>query len=37
MGDIGNPQKEIEFEPMPVTEPVKEPAVPTPAPEPAGV
>lgn len=34
MGQIGEPQKEIEFEPFPATEPVKEPAAPTPAPEP---
>jgi hypothetical protein len=39
MGQIGEPQKEIEFEPFPATEPVKEPAAPTPTPEPvpAGV
>lgn len=36
MGDIGQPQKEIEFEPIPATEPVKEPAAPTPEPVPAG-
>jgi hypothetical protein len=38
MGDIGQPQKEIEFEPLPATEPVKEPS-PSPAPaqpEPVG-
>ena len=34
MGDIGVPKKEIEFEPLPATEPVKEPAV---APEPVTV
>jgi hypothetical protein len=41
MGDIGKPNKEIEFEPFPATEPLKEPAVapePVPAePVPAGV
>lgn len=26
MGDIGEPQKHIEFEPFPESEPVKEPA-----------
>ncbi len=37
-GEIGEPKREIEFEPMPATEPVKEPAVtPTPEPVPAGV
>lgn len=33
MGDIGVPQKEIEFEPFPETAPVKEPS-PAPAPAP---
>lgn len=33
MGDIGVPKREIEFEPLPATEPVKEPAAPTPTPE----
>lgn len=42
MGDIGVPKKEIEFEPLPASEPVKEPAVapaptPTQEPVPAGV
>lgn len=38
MGAIGQPQREIEFEPLPASEPVKEPAVPEPAaPVPAGV
>lgn len=37
MGAIGNPQREIEFEPIPATEPVHEPAAPTPEPVPAGV
>lgn len=37
MGAIGNPQREIEFEPIPATEPVQEPAAPTPEPVPAGV
>lgn len=32
MGQIGEPQREIEFEPMPATEPIHEPAAPTPAP-----
>lgn len=27
MGNIGQPQKEIEFEPFPATVPVQEPAV----------
>lgn len=31
LGDIGQPQKEIEFEPMPATEPIKEPAAPVPS------
>lgn len=35
MGQIGQPQREIEFEPMPEREPVHEPAAPTPAPAPA--
>jgi len=33
-GDIGPGKKEVEFEPFPETEPVKEPAAPTPAPQP---
>ena len=33
MGQIGNPQKEIEFEPLPASEPVHEPAAPAPEPE----
>lgn len=33
-GNIGDDQKEYEFEPFPDTEPVKEPSVPTPAPAP---
>lgn len=32
MGAIGNPQREIEFEPIPATEPVHEPAAPEPVP-----
>lgn len=38
MGQIGEPQKEIEFEPLPATEPIKEPAAPSPVrePEPVG-
>jgi hypothetical protein len=31
MGNIGEPQKEIEFEPFPASEPIKEPS-PAPAP-----
>lgn len=30
MADIGEPQREVEFEPMPETVPVEEPAAPTP-------
>lgn len=40
MGAIGEPKREIEFEPIPASEPIKEPAAPTPepaAPVPAGV
>lgn len=33
MGDIGEPQKHIEFEPFPESEPVKEPAAPEREPE----
>jgi hypothetical protein len=32
MGNIGEDQREYEFEPFPATEPMKEPAAPTPAP-----
>lgn len=35
MGDIGKDPHEIEFEPLPDSEPVREPAAPTPAPAPA--
>lgn len=34
LGDIGEEQEEVEFEPMPETVPVKEPAAPTPSREP---
>lgn len=34
MADIGEEQTEVEFEPMPATEPVVEPAAPTKVPEP---
>lgn len=37
MGQIGEPQREIEFEPLPATEPLKEPASPTPVEEPEEV
>lgn len=37
MGNIGEPQKHIEFEPMPETEPVHEPAAPEVEPEPEEV
>lgn len=38
MGNIGEPKKEIEFEPIPASEPVQEPAAPAPSePVPAGV
>jgi len=33
VGDIGEPIRHIEFEPMPETEPVKEPAAPAVEPE----
>jgi hypothetical protein len=32
--DIGEPQREIEFEPIPNEAPVEEPAAPTPSKEP---
>lgn len=35
MGDIGPGKKEIELEPFPESEPVKEPSAPTPSKEPA--
>lgn len=34
---IGEPQKEIEFEPFPQSEPIQEPAAPTPEREPETV
>ncbi len=34
---IGEPQREIELEPIPATEPMKEPAAPTPEREPETV
>lgn len=34
MGDIGKPERHIEFEPMPETIPVHEPAAPAPSREP---
>jgi hypothetical protein len=34
---IGEPQREIEFEPFPQTEPLQEPAAPTPVREPEKV
>lgn len=37
MGAIGEPNREIEFEPFPATEPVTEPAAPVTEPVPAGV
>lgn len=39
MGNIGKPEKRIELEPLPESEPVREPAAPTPQPveEPVGV
>lgn len=36
MGNIGEPRRKVDFEPIPETEPVKEPSpvpVPTPSPE----
>lgn len=33
MGDIGGGEREYEFEPLPETTPVTEPAAPTPAPD----
>lgn len=35
MGDIGIPQKEVEFEPFPVETPVEEPVAPEPEKVPA--
>lgn len=34
MADIGEPVREVEFEPMPETAPVEEPAAPVKTPEP---
>ena len=34
MAEIGEPQREVEFEPMPETVPVQEPAAPVKTPEP---
>lgn len=31
MGDIGEPEREVTFEPIPTTVPVEEPAAPAPA------
>jgi hypothetical protein len=36
-GNIGEPQKHVEFEPMPEASPVQEPAAPAVAPEPVSV
>jgi len=38
MGDTGEPKRVIEFEPLPESVPIEEPAAPTPVPEkvPAG-
>jgi hypothetical protein len=33
MGNIGEPQRHIEFEPMPESEPIHEPSPSVPAPE----